>query len=147
MKTSNFLFLILDTPFHSSCKNVCYPRDSETMTVQSTPTDADVVAYADSVRSGTSLGAGKVLQRLRQERPEWSISEKRLRKLLNPSPTEAGLVPKTGIDPSLNVNDLAPKVTVRIFEHGKGKGLVCKEAILKGEVVWQEEPWIATADS
>jgi len=33
-----------------------------------------------------------------------------------------------------------------MFGVEKGKGLIAKEKIERGDVVWQEEPWIVTAD-
>ena len=33
-----------------------------------------------------------------------------------------------------------------MFGGEKGKGLIAKEKIERGDVVWQEEPWIVTAD-
>ncbi|GFZ44719.1 Vesicular-fusion protein SEC18 [Saitozyma sp. JCM 24511] len=107
-----------------------------------------------------SLGIAKLLVQLKIEQPGWAVSEKRLRKILQALPGgadaangkhqaasgETVLVAETGLDPTIDVAHIAPKVKVKMFGGGKGKGLVAKEKILQGDVLWQEEPWIATAD-
>jgi hypothetical protein len=108
------------------------------------PTDQDVSASIARVQvDQPDLGAAKLLATIKGYHPEWSLSEKRLRKILH---AEAGLVATTGIDPTIDIKALAPKVAVKVFAKGKGKGLVAAEKIFRGEVIWQEEPWIATAD-
>lgn len=108
------------------------------------PTDEDIALSLARVRSlYPGLGALKVLASIKSEHPEWSLSEKRLKKIINlNSPLQA----QTGLDSSIDIKGIAPKVQVKLFPHGKGKGLVAREKILQGEVIWQEEPWIATAD-
>lgn len=109
------------------------------------PTDSEVLACVQSIRvESPGLGAAKLLARMRTEQ-SWSISEKRLRKILNP-PTLSVLVPETHLDPTLDVSALATKVSVELFGGVRGKGLVAKERIEQGEVIWQENPWIPTAD-
>lgn len=95
------------------------------------------------------LGASKLLLQLKTAQPEWAVSEKRLRKLLqmiSPTIDEPGLVADTHMDPTLQVTEIAPKVKAKMFGGEKGKGLVAREKIQEGEVVWQEEPWVVTAD-
>jgi hypothetical protein len=128
------------------------------------PTDEVLGPTVQALReSHPSLGIAKLLQQLKTEHPEWAISEKRLRKVVAPTatsaaptasstggakaPDEPGLMADTGLDTTLSVSDLAPKVKARLFGGEKGKGLVAREKILEGEVIWQEEPWIVTADS
>nr|XP_018266259.1 uncharacterized protein I303_00234 [Kwoniella dejecticola CBS 10117]OBR88417.1 hypothetical protein I303_00234 [Kwoniella dejecticola CBS 10117] len=58
------------------------------------------------------------------------------------------LIAKTGIDHSIDVSKIAPKVKVKMFNvDGKGKGLVAKEKLQMGELLWQEDPWIVTNDA
>ncbi|OCF34784.1 protein lysine methyltransferase SET5 [Kwoniella heveanensis CBS 569] len=56
------------------------------------------------------------------------------------------LIAQTGFDPSIDVAALAPKIKAKMFSGGKGKGLVAKEKLLGGEMIWQEEPWVVTPD-
>ena len=133
------------------------------MTVeQSSPPDDIFLPYVTSLRSShPSVGVPKLLATLKAEHPEWSVSEKRLRKAVQAlQPTngdiehevqktgnETGLVASTGLDPSITTiaASLAPKIKIRMFGGEKGKGLVAREKVLQGEVLWQEEPWIVTA--
>ena len=134
------------------------------MTVdQSSPPDDIFLPYVTTLRSqNPSLGVPKLLASLKAGHPEWSVSEKRLRKAvqaLNPTNgdvvghdnlnavDEMGMVASTGLDPSITalVSSLAPKVKIRMFGGEKGKGLVAREKVSEGEVLWQEEPWIVTA--
>lgn len=129
------------------------------------PSDKELSPVVTKLRTeNPSTGVPKLLQQLKSEHSDWAVSEKRLRKLLQalnlPSTAvdtavdstggdgdgEKGLVADTGLDPSINVGGIAPKVKARIFGGEKGKGLVAREKILQGEVSWSEEPWIVTAD-
>jgi hypothetical protein len=114
----------------------------------STPSEQDVAACIGKVQSTQpTLGALKILAIIKEDHPDWVLSEKRFKKILNSLSSErTTLVARTGIDPSIDVEGIAPKVEVKLFGKGKGKGLVARAKILKGEVLWQEEPWIATAD-
>lgn len=117
------------------------------------PSDDDLARAASEARSeNPTLGIVKVLALVKERHPQWTVSEKRLRKFL--SPVSAGtqgktheLKAQTGLDQSIDTTKLAPKVDVRLWEGVKGKGLVARAEILQGEVLWQEEPWIVTADS
>ena len=117
--------------------------------------DALITAASDLRLVYPTLGIAKLLIQLKSLHPEWMVSEKRFRKVLQTAPidegslksqSETGLVAVTGIDPSVDVARLAPKVKVKMFGGEKGKGLVAKDKILMGDVLWQEEPWIVTAD-
>jgi hypothetical protein len=124
------------------------------------PPDDELAPVVERLRSqNPSLGIAKLLVQLKTEQPGWAVSEKRLRKVLQGLPGgadaangqhqasgETVLVAETGLDPTVDVAQIAPKVKVKMFGGGKGKGLVAKEKILQGDVLWQEEPWIATAD-
>lgn len=125
-------------------------------TAVSPPEDVLVAAVTDLRTKHPSLGLTKTLTQLKTDHPEWTVSEKRLRKVIqstpkangaNDEPREVGLIADTGLDPSIDVTNVAPKVKVKLFGGEKGKGLVAKEKMFRGEVLWQEEPWIITADS
>jgi hypothetical protein len=119
------------------------------------PTDDELLpAYRRIKERDPSLGLAKVLAQLKLANPEWAVSEKRLRKVVagvqvdhSSAADEAGLVADTGLDPTIDIANIAPKVKARLFGGEKGKGLVAREKIQQGEVVWQEDPWIVTADS
>ncbi|WVQ94251.1 hypothetical protein IAU59_001330 [Kwoniella sp. CBS 9459] len=142
---------------------------SEQPTKSSTsPSDEDLQNAATVLRqSHPSLGIVKLLAQLKVDHPEWQVSEKRFRKFLlatssssggdhNESASQAGpsqnsdgekiLIAQTGFDRSLDVAALAPKVKTKMFSGGKGKGLIAKEKLLGGEMIWQEEPWVVTPD-
>lgn len=128
------------------------------------PSDDDLSAAIGELRTAfPSLDIVKLLNELKYRHPEWTVSEKRLRKLLhalNPPasiitqdvqdvsqpPQEADLVAETGLDPSIDVGNIAPKIKARLFGGEKGKGLVAREKLQRGEMLWQEEPWIVTTD-
>jgi len=117
------------------------------------PSDEELSKIVTSLREANpSLGVVKLLAQLKVEHPALSVSEKRLRKTLAPGTTAsteqvskdatADLIADTGLDASLDVSDL--KIKVKMFKGGKGKGLVAREKILQGEVIWAENPWIST---
>ena len=112
-----------------------------------------------------ALGIGKLHAQLKVDQPTWAMSEKRFRKALQalaPTTTNGDgtdnsndsqkdlkvteLVAETGLDPTIDTAAVAPKVKVKMFKGGKGKGLVARENILEGEILWAEDPWIVTAD-
>ncbi|WWD22794.1 hypothetical protein CI109_107288 [Kwoniella shandongensis] len=135
-------------------------------TTTTSPADDVLNPVVSDLRAAhPSLGITKLFAQFKVDHPEWAVSEKRFRKALqvtggsiapqngtvgnanDPSmPLEAGLIADTGIDPSIDVATIAPMVKVKMFPGGKGKGLVAKEKLQQGEVLWQEEPWIVTAD-
>ncbi|KIR28868.1 putative protein lysine methyltransferase SET5 [Cryptococcus deuterogattii LA55] len=120
------------------------------------PSDDILLPALASLRENhPDKGILKLLAQLKVDHPEWAVSEKRFRKALQlaPSPgdgeadpSEKALVADTGLDPSIDVKSIAPKVEVKMFAGGKGKGLVAKEGLKQGEMLWQEEPWIVTSD-
>lgn len=116
-------------------------------------------------REKPTLGVAKIHTLLLDTNPTWSVSEKRVRRLLQ----EEGLLNNTGtanasekandekeqnggqntrvypsssLNKTLDVNKWSKKIEVRYFDAIKGKGLVAKEAISQGEVIWKEDPFI-----
>lgn len=123
------------------------------------PGDAELSTSVKALRiSNPTLGIPKLLNLVKTENPTWLVSEKRLRKVLaneetsteaprghDAKPKEKNLVADTGLDETVDLS-LAPKVKVKMFSGGKGKGLVAKTKIERGEMVWQEDPWIVSPD-
>jgi hypothetical protein len=121
------------------------------------PSDEELSTIVVGLREAhPALGVAKLLAQLKTDNPTISVSEKRLRKTIAQiSPSTASttngeaskdangdLVADTGLDASLDVSAL--KIKVKMFKGGKGKGLVAREKILEGEVIWAEEPWLTT---
>ncbi|TYJ56672.1 hypothetical protein B9479_002602 [Cryptococcus floricola] len=129
------------------------------------PPDEELIITTKELRAAhPDKGILKLLAQLKLDRPEWSVSVKRFRKAHSATSDGEGstpgasqsavtgdkgekpLIADTGLDPSVDVASLAPKVEVKMFKGGKGKGLVAKDALEMGEMLWQEEPWIVTSD-
>lgn len=110
-----------------------------------TPNEQEVLDQVNIIRSSQpDLGLLKVLAALKRQNSTWSISEKRLRAILQKASSDT-LTASTALDSTLDIPRMAPKVEARLLK-GRGKGLVAKEKILRGELLWQEDPWICTAD-
>ena len=96
-----------------------------------------------------TLGIPKIHALLLAAHPAWTVSEKRTRKILQ----SEGLVqtsgavaghnyPSSKLIDGLDVGKWTAKIEVKYFGKAKGKGLVAKEAIADGEVLWKEDPFI-----
>ena len=133
---------------------------------QTVPSDDELLPLVTSLKASyPDLGIAKLLAQLKIDHPTISVSEKRLRKVLAqtqaPAPevngdgkvAEAGgaqskdgskdLIADTGLDTTIDWS-IAPKIKVKMFKDGKGKGLVAREKLLEGEAIWSEDPWITT---
>ncbi|KAJ7070237.1 hypothetical protein B0H15DRAFT_957838 [Mycena belliarum] len=90
-----------------------------------------------------ALGIPKLHSRLRTDFPEWTVSEKRVRKLLAPKDAkDAAPHPTSQLVEGLNVAQWTPRVAVRVFDKKKGKGLIATHKIAAGETIWLEDPFI-----
>ena len=99
-----------------------------------------------------TLGIPKIHALLLAEHPEWMVGEKRTRKVLQHEglgQTASGngaapgqVYPTSKLIEGLDVAKWTTKVEVKYFGKAKGKGLVAKEAISEGEVIWKEDPFI-----
>lgn len=101
-----------------------------------------------------TLGVPKLHALLLTTRPEWAVSEKRARKILqneglilssgqrNGNATETNSFPKSKLIELLDVSKIADKVEVHYFDERKGKGLLAKQNLAENEVVWKEDPFI-----
>jgi hypothetical protein len=121
----------------------------------SPPDDALRSALVELKTENPTLGITKIHGLLLSAHPEWSVSEKRTKKVLQ----SEGLTSKNGpVDPEdeledgaiypssrviegLDVSKWTSKVEVKYFGKKKGKGLVAKEAIKEGETIWKEDPF------
>ena len=102
-----------------------------------------------------SLGISKVHTLLLQTYPEWTVSEKRTRKILqtqglvvsestsmSPESVESRIFPSSRVIDNLDISQWTPKVKVKYFNKKKGKGLVAEKNIEEGEPIWKENPFI-----
>ncbi|OCH92551.1 SET domain-containing protein [Obba rivulosa] len=120
------------------------------------PSEYDLKQALVSLRAeNPALGIPKLHALLLSTHPDWSVSEKRARKILQNEglvlgPTPAAktadapgeLLPTSRVIEGLDVAKWTSKVEVRYFGKSKGKGLVAKENIAEGEIIWKEDPFI-----
>ncbi|KAH7333592.1 hypothetical protein B0J17DRAFT_676011 [Rhizoctonia solani] len=109
------------------------------------PTDDEL---ADAVRSlkvsNAGLGVPKLLATLLSSQPEWSVSEKRMRKVIQRLKSEerTNLFPTSTLNSALDVSKYSDKVKPVLLGAEKGKGLVAVQDIDAGEVLWREDPFV-----
>jgi hypothetical protein len=109
------------------------------------PTDDELIGALRPLRaSNTTLGLPKLLSALIASQPEWSVSEKRLRKVVQrlKSQEETSLYPTSNLNSALDVSKYSNKIKPMVFGAEKGKGLVAVQAIEPGEVLWREDPFV-----
>lgn len=109
-----------------------------------TPTDEQVVDAARPYLERTPpLGVAKIAVALR-EAHGWSLSDKRLKKVL----TDAGLrdAPRPSWVPVSSLDDtvpMPPGVAARYFDSVKGRGLVATRAWAEGQTLFVEDAFVA----
>jgi hypothetical protein len=112
-------------------------------------------AIIELKKENPELGISKVHNLLTTKHPDWTVSEKRTRKILQaqglvvtaPGNTPNILIyPSSRLVPGLNVQKWTPKVEVKWFDKRKGKGLVATQEIKEGEVIWKEDPFIVAPE-
>ncbi|EKM52389.1 uncharacterized protein PHACADRAFT_148986 [Phanerochaete carnosa HHB-10118-sp] len=124
----------------------------------SPPEDELKVALQGLRAQNPTLGVTKLHARLLSEHPDWTVSEKRTRKILqneglvispdgaassrSKSGTGNAPYPTSAVIEGLDVSKWTSKIQVKYFGKHKGKGLVATERIAEGEVVWKEDPFI-----
>ncbi|EUC63033.1 Set5 protein [Rhizoctonia solani AG-3 Rhs1AP] len=109
------------------------------------PTDDELTGAIRSLRaSNTGLGVPKLLAALLSSQPEWSVSEKRLRKVIQRLKSEEGtnFHPTSSLNSALDVSKYSSKLKPALFGPEKGKGLVATQDIDAGEVLWREDPFV-----
>ncbi|KAJ6463516.1 hypothetical protein C8R45DRAFT_878433 [Mycena sanguinolenta] len=111
----------------------------------SSPSDEELQdALVQLKAAHPGLGIPKLHARLRADFPAWTVSEKRMRKIL------AALSPKEIVPPSpssqlvegLYIKQWTTRVDVRMFDKKRGKGLVATQKIKTGETIWVEDPFV-----
>ena len=124
---------------------------------RTSPSDSDLTSTLAALRGEKpDLGIPKLHALLLSKHPEWLVSEKRMRKVLqslgltntikNQTADSAGGLkhPSSkileGLDP-LKYTQKGPAVRVEYFDQRKGKGLVATTDISEGTVVWKEDPF------
>lgn len=116
------------------------------------PSDADLKSALISLKiTHPTLGIPKIHAQLLASHPDWAVSEKRARKVLktegltisaNATTTQPdSLVPLSRFMPD-SAFTLPPSVSVRDFGRRRGKGLIATTAVMAGETLWIEDPWI-----
>ncbi|KAG1761207.1 hypothetical protein EDD22DRAFT_897873 [Suillus occidentalis] len=117
------------------------------------PTEDEVRKAAIELKKGNpASGVAKIHSLLLGANLSWTVSEKRVRKILQseglvrsdgtPSVTTNIIHPSFRLNQSLDIDRWTSRVEVKYFDAIKGKGLVAKENIAKGDVLWKEDPFI-----
>ena len=119
------------------------------------PQESELInALISLKRKVPSLGISKIHALLLQTYPEWTVSEKRTRKILqihgltlsaqavSSDSVEPRIFPSSQVIDRLDVSQWTPKVKVKYFNKKKGKGLVAERNIEVGEHIWKEDPFI-----
>ncbi|KAF7964768.1 hypothetical protein HWV62_2400 [Athelia sp. TMB] len=114
------------------------------------PSEEELVLALRSLKAEhPTLGIAKTQTLLRDNHKDWSVSEKRIRKVLQseglhtPASTDNKKTwPSSQVNNTLDVSQFSKKIEVRFFDKAKGKGLVAKEDIAKDEVIWKEDPFV-----
>ncbi|KAL0952630.1 hypothetical protein HGRIS_006878 [Hohenbuehelia grisea] len=119
------------------------------------PSEEELTSALVELKSkNPSMGIPKIHALLLASFPDWAVSEKRTRKILQIQGLVAGSAPAPARDASgltyptsrlikdIDLHRWTEKVTVRYFDKRKGKGLVAAEKINKGELIWKEDPFI-----
>jgi hypothetical protein len=126
------------------------------------PAEEELKTALVALRSqNPALGIPKTHALLLSTHPGWSVSEKRIRKVLkevagsngaadvtkNGDAAANGIVyPSSRVIEKLDVGKWTKKVEVRFFDRVKGKGLVAKERIEEEEEIWKEDPFVVAAE-
>lgn len=127
--------------------------DAMTASNAVSPPEEDLKDALKTLRTeNPTLGISKIHAALLAAHPEWAVSEKRTRKVLqseglvissgNTSDSAGFKFPASKVIEGLDVGKWTNKVEVRMFDRKKGKGLVAKERIGEGETIWKEDPFV-----
>ncbi|KAG6866311.1 hypothetical protein C0991_005778 [Blastosporella zonata] len=123
---------------------------------KTTPTEDELKAALVALKIRfPSLGIAKTHSVLLASYPDWLVSEKRTRKVLQSeglildTPIYQGadmIYPSSRLIPDLDIPRWTSKVQVRYYDKRKGKGLVATEDIKEGEIIWREDPFILSPE-
>jgi hypothetical protein len=112
----------------------------------SSPSDEELQDALTQLKAAhPTLGIPKLHARLRTDYPAWTVSEKRMRKVLAtlaPPKDAAPPHPSSELVEGLDISQWTPRVDVRLFDKNKGKGLVATQKIKAGETIWVEDPFV-----
>ncbi|OSX58018.1 hypothetical protein POSPLADRAFT_1049746 [Postia placenta MAD-698-R-SB12] len=109
-----------------------------------------------------SLGIAKLHALLLSTHSAWAVSEKRTRKILqneglvltsnrsttrstsdqSAASTDVKKFPLSALVEGLDISKWTSKIEVKYFDKIKGKGLVAKEKLSQGEVIWKEDHFV-----
>ncbi|EAU81457.1 hypothetical protein CC1G_05287 [Coprinopsis cinerea okayama7 len=128
----------------------------------SPPEDVLTTALVELKTQNPTLGISKIHALLLKEKPDWIVSEKRTKKILQaegltlPPSTANGagsgssgapsVYPTSRTIPNLDLSKWTSKVQVKVFDKVKGKGLVSNAEIQEGELIWKEDPFIVSPE-
>lgn len=145
------------------------PTTSDPAGSSISPGEEDLTtAVASLKKAHPALGIAKLHALLLSENPSWTVSEKRLRRILKNTPSSdpmqresstgepagpsnsssgsegahARVYPSSTLVEGLDVSRWTTAIEVKYFDKIKGKGLVAKEPISEGQVVWKEDPFV-----
>lgn len=144
--------------------SVALTQHMSTTTATISPADEDL---ADALRKlrveNPSTGAAKLVPLVISSNPTWTVSEKRVRKILqreglststNTGAVSSGtdsqdgeLFPQSHIVPSIDPAKWSKNVRVTDFGPRKGKGLVAIESIPENEHIWVEDPLLTSPEA
>lgn len=131
---------------------IFYPSNYSNVKMPAIPSEDELtMAIVQLKKDNPELGIAKVHARLTGKYPDWTVSEQRTRKIIQnqgliiSTPRnmhEVNIYPSSRLVAGLHVPKWTSKVGVRWFGKKKGKGLVATQEIIKGEVIWKEDPFI-----
>ncbi|KAI0633060.1 SET domain-containing protein [Trametes polyzona] len=121
------------------------------MSATITPAEEDLKNALVSLKTANpTLGIAKIHALLLSSHPDWTVSEKRTRKILQSenlvlTPTGGGapgqVYPTSRVIEGLDVSKWTKKAAVKYFGKLKGKGLAATAPIAAGETIWKEDPF------
>ena len=114
------------------------------------PPEPDLKSTVQSLKKAhPTLGVPKLHALLLSENPTWTVSEKRLRRVLQQRQQQqqqkrdrSVVYPSSTLIEGLDVAKWTTVVQVEYFDRQKGKGLIAREPISEGQVVWKEDPFV-----
>ena len=123
------------------------------------PSEDDLRAALLALKTNNpTLGIPKIHALLLSAHTDWTVSEKRTRKVLQAAglvqtsaaslgsssgaPAGGQVWPSSRLIEGLDVARWTPKAEVRFFGRAKGKGLVARAPIAAGETIWKEDPFV-----
>lgn len=116
------------------------------------PSDSELKDTLVALKAANpTLGIAKIHALLRSEHPDWAVSDKRTRKIMQNEGLVAGpsagiTFPSFRIAKTLDATKLSSKVEIHYFDKRKGKGLRLVEKVSEGEVLWKEDPFTLASD-